>query len=102
MDYNQLLAQQQAAVNQAMQLYWTILLGAALIQLILFGVGCWVIYMFYARLRDIANEVRKLRVAYEAGHTAQSGSTPRQPYWSPEQENPFAPAGGDAKYMPKH
>jgi len=100
MDYNQLLAQQQAAANQALQLYWTILLGAAVIQLILFGVGCWVIYMFYARLRDIADEVRKLRVAYDFAHERQTGYRPRQPHGTtPEADNPFTE---DAKYMPKH
>jgi hypothetical protein len=36
-----------------------------LIYLVLFAVGAWVVYMFYARLRDIANELRKFRIAYE-------------------------------------
>jgi hypothetical protein len=28
-------------------------------------IGAWVIFMFYACLRDIAGELRKLRIAYE-------------------------------------
>jgi hypothetical protein len=35
------------------------------IQLALFIFVCWVIYMFYARLRDIGDELRKLRIDYE-------------------------------------
>ena len=36
-----------------------------LINIVVFLVGVFVIYMFYARLRDIADELRKFRIAYE-------------------------------------
>ena len=36
-----------------------------LINVIVLLVGAFVIYMFYARLRDIAEELRKFRIAYE-------------------------------------
>jgi len=29
------------------------------------AITAWVIYMFYARLRDIADELRKIRIAYK-------------------------------------
>jgi hypothetical protein len=29
------------------------------------ALGGWVVYMFYARLRDIADELRKLRITYQ-------------------------------------
>ena len=36
-----------------------------LINVIVLLVGAFVLYMFYARLRDIAEELRKFRIAYE-------------------------------------
>ncbi len=42
-----------------------IIVLSLLINLALFAVGVWVIYMFYARLRDIADELRKFRIAFE-------------------------------------
>ena len=36
-----------------------------LINIVVFLVGAFVIYMYYARLRDIADELRKFRIAYE-------------------------------------
>jgi phosphate/sulfate permease len=65
MNPNDLLAQQQAYVNQVMQnaqqTQWAIIalwLASMLISFV-------VIYLFYARLRDIADELRKIRVTYE-------------------------------------
>jgi hypothetical protein len=29
------------------------------------ALGAWVVYLFYARLRDIADELRKLRITYQ-------------------------------------
>jgi hypothetical protein len=59
--YDQLLAQQR----QAMQNYYALMIVFGVICLVLSGVGWWVIYMFYARLRGIEDEVRKFRIAYE-------------------------------------
>jgi hypothetical protein len=80
MDPNQLLAQQQAVINQLMQdaqhlryAYLAILVG-------LFIVQCWVVYMFYARLRGIEDEIRKFRISYEFARTPDSHSAPRQQY----------------------
>ena len=42
-----------------------IVLLSILINIVVFLVGAFVIYMFYARLRDIADELRKFRIAYE-------------------------------------
>ena len=36
-----------------------------LLNLVLFAVVVFATYMFYARLRDIADELRKFRIAYE-------------------------------------
>ena len=37
----------------------------AVCQLVATALGCWVVYLFYARLRDIADELRKLRITYQ-------------------------------------
>lgn len=65
MNPNDVMEQQQAIMNQmirnAQHVQWEILAfsAAGLVITIL------VLYMFYARLRDIADELRKLRIAYE-------------------------------------
>jgi len=58
MDYNQIIAQQQAILNQA---YWTTLAVFAGVTVL----GCFITYLFYARLRDIGDELRRIRVTYE-------------------------------------
>ncbi len=45
-----------------------------LINLAILLVGAFVIYMFYARLRDIADELRKFRLAYEMTQDRKSQS----------------------------
>ena len=62
-------------------------------------ITAWVIYMFYARLRDIAEELMNLRVAYEFANPPKSGAS--RPVTPPEAAaNPFE-QGGDAHYQPK-
>jgi hypothetical protein len=61
MNPNDLIAQQQAILQNAQN--WQFIYLA--ISLTSFIVGGWVLYMFYARLRDIADKLRKFRVAYE-------------------------------------
>jgi uncharacterized membrane protein len=38
---------------------------AVCFSLVAFALGAWVVYLFYARLRDIADELRKLRITYQ-------------------------------------
>ena len=68
-------------------------------------IGAFVTYMFYARLRDIGDELRKFRIAYEFAHPPESRSQSRREHSSesarPEASNPFAPSEADAKYKPK-
>lgn len=65
MNPNDYPAQQQALLNQVMQnaQHWTVAIITFQIAFLL--IGAWVTYMFYARLRDIADELRKFRLAYE-------------------------------------
>ena len=42
-----------------------IVLFSILINMVVFLIAVFVTYMFYARLRDIADELRKFRIAYE-------------------------------------
>ena len=57
MDTNNLMAQAQA-----------ILIAITAIQVGLMIFGAWVVYMFYARLRDIADELRIIRITYQMDH----------------------------------
>ncbi len=61
MNPNDIIAQQQALFQNAQNLQ----LACLAFCLALCIVGSWVLYMFYARLRDIADELRKFRIAYE-------------------------------------
>lgn len=61
MNPNDYIAQQQALLNHVQQMQWAFLV----IYGVMFIFGMWVVYMFYARLRDIADELRKFRIAYE-------------------------------------
>jgi len=78
MNPNELIAQQQALLNQALQSQQHLLYGYMAVSLGLFLIGAWVIYLFYARLRGIEVELRKFRIAYEFAHTPESHSTRRQ------------------------
>jgi hypothetical protein len=62
-----------------------------LINLTLLAVGAWVTYMFYARLRDIADELRKFRIAYEYAEDRKTKSTTPAP---PRTDD-------DSSYLPK-
>ena len=79
MNPNDIIAQQQALLQNAQNLQFA---GLA-ISLAVFIVGGWVLYMFYARLRDIADELRKFRIAYEF-------TQERRPA-NQSSENPFRP-----------
>ncbi len=79
MNPNDLIAQQQALLQNAQN--WQFAYLAFL--LASFIVGGWVLYMFYARLRDIADELRKFRIAYEFAQGRKSSNQ--------ASENPFRP-----------
>lgn len=85
----------QAFLNQSVQ-QSRILLGVMAVQIALLILGAWVLYMFYARLRDIADELRKIRVTYEMeqDRTVRNAARPRA---ESSAENPFS---SNARYMP--
>ena len=62
-----------------------------LINLVLFAVSAFVIYMFYARLRDIADELRKFRIAFEMAEDRKPQSASSAP----------PRADDDSRYLPK-
>ena len=59
----------------------------------------WVLYMFYARLRDIAEELIKFRVAYEFANSPRGGGG-RQSMPVEPPANTVQP-GGDSRFQPK-
>jgi len=77
--------------TQQWQLAYVVIGLAALI------IHCWVVYMFYARLSDIADELRKIRVTYEMEQERSVRIAARSPS-APAGDNPFAK---DDRYMPK-
>jgi hypothetical protein len=99
MNPDEIMAQQQALINQAMQAQQHIMWGVVAFQIAGLLIGGWVLYMFYARLRDIAEELMKFRVAYEFANPPGSGS--RRPLAPAESAaNPIQP-GGDSRFQPK-
>jgi hypothetical protein len=91
MNPNDLIAQQQALLNQAMQnaQHWTVAIITFQIAFLL--IGAWVTFMFYARLRDIADELRKFRIAFEMAEDRKARiATPKSPR-----------ADEDSRFMPK-
>jgi hypothetical protein len=101
MDYNQIVAQQQQVIQNVQAWMWVF----TVIQCALFILGCWVLYMFYARLRDIGIELQKLRIAYEFANAPEKRSAARQEQRStsacPEAPKPLTPPVEDTKYKPK-
>jgi hypothetical protein len=91
MNPNDILAQQQAILNQAMQTqqHWTV--AMLIIGIVSPLIGAWVIYMFYARLRDIADELMKFRIAYEMSEGRKDEAAKRT----------TLPADADSRYAPK-
>jgi hypothetical protein len=64
------------------------------------GVGyiltAWVLYMFYARLRDIADELKKMRISFQTDLERRSRiQDPRANVFSQEARDP------DERYMPE-
>ena len=92
MNPNDLIAQQQALLNQYIQNAQHIAIGVLALYLALFLLGCWVIYMFYARLRGIEQEIMKFRIAYEFANPPQERARNREARSQPElgEGNPFS------------
>jgi hypothetical protein len=97
MNPNDILAQQQALLNQAMQNAQQQMWAFLALGLALFIIQAWVIYMFYARLRDIGDELRKIRVMYEMAQEREARRLTRAA--SSTQSEP--PSTGESRYMPK-
>jgi hypothetical protein len=100
-----LMAQQQALLNQAMQHAQNMQYGMLAFWLASLIITAFVIYMFYARLRDIGDELRKFRIAYEFAQTPESRSQSRRDrtgelVW-PAPPKPLVPSPEDEKYLPK-
>ncbi len=98
---NELIAQQQQMLNQQMQTAHKIAWGMVALYIAGLLITWFVIYLFYARLRDISEELRKLRISYEMANSPQTpGSRQNLASGFPTTaENPFGK--GDSKYMPQ-
>jgi hypothetical protein len=85
--------------------YQNLLYGMLAVYAAGFIISAFVVYLFYARLRDIGDELRKFRIAYEFAHPPESRAQSRRDHSSesarPEPSNPFAPSEADAKHKPK-
>jgi len=79
MNPNDIIAHQQALLQNAQT--WLFAYSAFLLASPI--IGGWVLYMFYARLRDIGDELRKLRIACEFARGRESSNQ--------ASENPFRP-----------
>ena len=99
MNPNDLLAQQQALLNQYIQNAQHLTYGMLALYLAFMILGAWVTYMFYARLRGIEQEIMKFRIAYEFANPPKEREKHRQELGAAG--NPFSKAGGEEKYMPK-
>jgi hypothetical protein len=74
----------------------------AAISLVGAAIGAWVVYMFYARLSDIADELRRIRIAYKGTIDREEDRRERfEALQSQPPDNPFAAASDEAKYRPK-
>jgi hypothetical protein len=95
MNQNDILAQQQALLNQIAERSQHVMWGVLAIQLAFFVLSAWVVYMFYARLRDIADELRNFRISYDFFHSAES-----KVRRNPRPEAP-RPTDDDSRFKPK-
>jgi hypothetical protein len=105
MNLNEILAQQQAALNQAMAPFNQVIQNAQHVaaemmafELVLFIGSFWVIYMFYARLKGIEDEFRRFRIAYEFGQDRESRARSALPAVPTFSKTIIPP---DTKYMPQ-
>ena len=91
MNPNDLIAQQQMIANQYLQHYQHVVWGLFALKIVALVITGWVIYMFYARLRDIGDELRKFRIAFEMADNRKTQSAAPAP----------PRADDDSRYLPK-
>jgi hypothetical protein len=95
MNQNDILSQQQALMNQMAAHSDRIVWGMIIIQILLFFLGAWVLYMFYCRLRDISIEIKNFRLTYESLNPSRT-----KPSSVPRSEPPPS-SHSESRYMPK-
>jgi hypothetical protein len=91
MNPNDLVAQQQALLNQALQNTHQLVWVYGVLFLALAIIHFTIVYLFYARLRDIADELRKLRIVYEMAQDRKARAATSAPHRT----------GDDSRYLPK-
>jgi hypothetical protein len=92
MNPNDVLAQYQAMLNQATQQSQKMMWVAIAFQVVVVILTAWAIYMFYARLRDIVDELRKFRMAYESSGESNLKAGPnRRESPAPDDDSPYMP-----------
>ena len=105
MNPNDILAQQQALMNQYAQNMQHVQIGMLALSLAGLIITAGVIYMFYACLRRIEDEIRIFRIAYEFDHPPQQRSSSRQAHRNEiarlEPTKPLVPVPAEQKFMPK-
>ena len=109
MDLNNVVAQQQALLNQFIQNAQHTQYGLLALGLAWIIIGGLVLYAFYARLRGIEQELMKFRIAYEFSYTPEPRTRGRlesnAPSSGPEPPKPQVPVAPstppeEKKYMP--
>jgi hypothetical protein len=102
MNPNDILAQAQAAQQAAFNHYHDAMGFMFAIELAVFIATCWVVYMFYARLGDILDEVRRFRIAYEFEQDREANARLAFERRSTAAVSiPQTSKAADAKYMPR-
>jgi hypothetical protein len=104
MNPNDILQQQQAMLDQMMHRSDQYNLMAIIVWLVLVGISAWVVYMFYRCQRDAADELRKIRVAYqfEIDRRARANEkSTASPVHSAGPDNPPVASPADDKYKPR-
>lgn len=95
MNPNDLMAQQQVYLNQVMQNVQQLQIVVLVISIAMLLLGSWVVYMFYARLQDIADELRAFRIAYQMVHDRRHPDGSLRKPTQDSSNNPFQEGGQD-------
>jgi len=75
MSYDELLAEQQALLNQEQQWQW----GIMVLYVGVFLLVAFVLYMFYTSLRDLVEESRMFDISFEFAHGPEEPPAPPPP-----------------------
>lgn len=70
---NQILDQNQTEVGHSFGAVWWVALLTFVVPLVVGGFLWYIVYLFYCRLRDIANETKRLRIAFVTVHSSTLG-----------------------------